>query len=310
MLGLLVLINGFFNQIKSRDCQTTSNQLDQDKNILQSSKATHDNNVVGVVRSTLLKRDNYDKMSDSFDHPSLSTLSSSTTNRVARFQVGLSSGESADSLNNLRDDEPIVKRNSLVDDAGFVDKINSATPEQSSSKRRVVTHRKKRHKNDREKGSDDEDEDSRSRLHVVTPISSRRQSATQLTLPSHAVIKQDRQFRLRTRKPLEVRSPSMLYCSPVRRNSTCNVPENGGLRQTEALRNSLRRRSVDIGKNSGALVENDSLDDSVSGKRVSFYDNSAASVQPSSGTGGLHRTLSTSVLRIKHRRSFWEKVIG
>ena len=26
--------------------------------------------------------------------------------------------------------------------------------------------------------------------------------------------------------------------------------------------------------------------------------------------GSLPRTLSTSVLRIKHRRSFWEKVVG
>lgn len=211
MLGLLCLINGFFNQIKSRDCQTTSNQLDQDKNSLQSSKATNfdDDDIVDVDVNSTSKTDSYDKMSDSFDHPSLSTVSS--TNRVARFQVGLSSGESADSLNNLRDDDPIVKQNSFVD-VGVVDKNVAATQEQTSSKRRVVTHRKKRHKNDREKCSDDEDEESRSRLHVVTPISSRRQSATQLTLPSHAVIKQDRQFRLRTRKPLEVRSPSILYC--------------------------------------------------------------------------------------------------
>ena len=287
MLGVLLLINGFFEQIKS-ETKTS------DQDFLQSSKASDE---VNNFRENNYNNDDDDddnKMSDNFD-PS--------TNRVARFQVGLSSGESVDSINNMKDDDPPMSRLSVDNN---VDKNKTASD--AASKRRAVTYRKKRHKADKEKCSDDEDDDCRTRLHVtVTPSSSRRQSATQLTLPSYAVIKQDRQFRLRTRKPLEVRSPSMMSCSPVRRNSTCNVPESNGLRQSEALRNSLRRRSVDIGGKNSVLNETDSPDESASGKKVSF---SASSSQPVTGTGGLHRTLSTSVLRIKHRRSFWEKVIG
>jgi hypothetical protein len=285
MLGVLFLINGFFEQIKS---ETTKS----DQDCLQSSETAEE---VNDVRDHSDDDDTKDKMSDNFD-PS--------TNRLARFQVGLSSGESVDSIVNMKDEEPPMSRLS-VDTNGDKNKVTS----DAASKRRSVTYRKKRHKADKEKCSDDEDDDCRTRLQVtVTPSSSRRQSATQLTLPSYAVIKQDRQFRLRTRKPLEVRSPSNMSCSPVRRNSTCNVPEsNGLLRQSEALRNSLRRRSVDIGGKNSVLNETDSPDEGGAAKKVSF---SAASAQPVTGTGGLHRTLSTSVLRIKHRRSFWEKVIG
>ena len=71
----------------------------------------------------------------------------------------------------------------------------------------------------------------------------------------------------------------------------------------------MRRRSVDIGKNL-VLPEQDSFEDIGSGKKVSFFESGQANVPAVPGTGGLHRTLSTSVLRIKHRRSFWEKVIG
>jgi hypothetical protein len=206
----------------------------------------------------------------------------------ARFQVGLSSGESVDSLSNMRE-EDAVRSSDRPKPIGH----DGA----AQAKRRPVTHRKKRHKVDKDKVSDDDDEESRCRR-LSTPSSSRRQSATQLTIPSYAVIKQDRQFRLRSRKPLEVRSPSILSCSPVRRNSTCNATENGGLRHLDAG----RRRSVDVGKN-----EADAQEEAAANKKVSF---SSSGNPAAPAPGGLHRTLSTSVLRIKHRRSFWEKVIG
>ena len=279
MLAFLFLINGFFGQVKSE-----AGADDQDDDAVQSSEATTNGDV---------------KMSDVFDATTGSatakTSASTSSNHVARFQVGLSSGESADSLNNLRDDD-LLK---VSGDPGRASQ-HDASATSTSSKRRLVTNRKKRHKTDKEKASDDEDDDARNRR-LSTPTSSRRPSATQLSIPSYAIIKQDRQFRLRTRKPLEVRSPLNLSCSPVRRNSTCNATENGGVRPPN---DAIRRRSIDVGKNLAA-VQNEADEVSAS-KKVSF---SAGSSQ-STGTGGLHRTLSTSVLRIKHRRSFWEKVIG
>jgi len=267
MLAILFLINGFISQIKSSRPSVTSD--------VRKSSTTSNDDASDV------------KMSESLEP-------TTTASRVARFQVGLSSGESVDSLHAIRDDD-----GSKV--ASDVSKTSqNDTMPTSTSKRRVTTNRKKRHKVEKEKCSDDDDEEGRNRRYS-TPNSSRRQSATQLTIPSYAVIKQDRQFRLRSRKPLEVRSPMNLSCSPVRRNSTCSATENGGIR---LYNDALRRRSVDMTKNL-ASVQNDS-DENAAAKKVSF--NSTSSQQ--SGTGGLHRTLSTSVLRIKHRRSFWEKVIG
>lgn len=219
---------------------------------------------------------------------------------IGRCQVGISSGESVDSLLAIKDDDG----SKVATDVSKTLQTDATMPTSSTttSKRRATTNRKKRHKVEKEKCSDDDvDDDARNRRYS-TPNSSRRQSATQLTIPSYAVIKQDRQFRLRTRKPLEVRSPMNLSCSPVRRNSTCNATENGGL---VLYNDALRRRSVDMTKNL-PTTQNDS-DENAASKKVSF---NSPTTQPPSGTGGLHRTLSTSVLRIKHRRSFWEKVIG
>ena len=280
MLAFLFLINGFFGQVKSEAAAE-----DQDDDVAQSSQATTNGDA---------------SMSDAFDARKVPTSTSASvstsSNHVARFQVGLSSGESADSLNNLRDDDLMR----VGADAGRASQHDASMA--ASSKRRLATNRKKRHRADKDKASDDEDDDARNRR-LSTPNSSRRQSATQLSIPSYAIIKQDRQFRLRTRKPLEVRSPLNLSCSPVRRNSTCNATENGGIRPQNDV-DALRRRSIDIGKNL-AVVQNES-DENSAAKKVSF----SAGISQTAGTGGLHRTLSTSVLRIKHRRSFWEKVIG
>ena len=126
MLGIVLLINGLFDQIKGAAAAGQSSN----SNFRKSSK-------------TSLEYATYtDKMTDRFE----------STNRTAKFQVGLSSGESLDSLNNLRDDDPHPQQSQQQQqqNKNNFDKIKTS---EQTSKRRVVTHRKKRHKTDKDKNS-------------------------------------------------------------------------------------------------------------------------------------------------------------
>ena len=131
MLGLLIAINGLFDQIRSA---AASGQSTSESKFRKTSKTS-----LEYVTPTFADTDKTtDKMTDKLD----------ATNRRAKFEVGFSSGESLDSLNNLRVDDQQQQKAST--NKNCVDK--NKTSEQGS-KRRVVTHRKKRHKTDKEKCS-------------------------------------------------------------------------------------------------------------------------------------------------------------
>ena len=128
MLGIVLLINGLFDQLKGAAAGQSSNS-----NFRKSSKTS-----LEYATSTFTDTD---KMTDKFE----------STNRTAKFQVGLSSGESLDSLNNLRDDDPHPQQpQQQQQNKNNLDKTKTS---EQTSKRRVVTHRKKRHKTDKDKNS-------------------------------------------------------------------------------------------------------------------------------------------------------------
>ena len=129
MLGIVLLINGLFDQLKGAAAGQSSNS-----NFRKSSKTS-----LEYATSTFTDTD---KMTDKFE----------STNRTAKFQVGLSSGESLDSLNNLRDDDPHPQQSQQQQQQNKNNADKNKASEQTS-KRRVVTHRKKRHKTDKDKNS-------------------------------------------------------------------------------------------------------------------------------------------------------------
>ena len=130
MLGIVLLINGLFDQIKGAAAGQSSNS-----NFRKSSKTS-----LEYATSTFTDTD---KMTDKFE----------STNRTAKFQVGLSSGESLDSLNNLRDDDPHPQQSQQQQQQQNKNNVDKSKTSEQTSKRRVVTHRKKRHKTDKDKNS-------------------------------------------------------------------------------------------------------------------------------------------------------------
>ena len=79
------------------------------------------------------------------------TTTKPTGNRMAKFQVGLSSDESLDSFNNFRDEED--NKYSYGRTLQSQENATATANANATTKRRAVTHRKKRHKNERDKFS-------------------------------------------------------------------------------------------------------------------------------------------------------------